>query len=114
MTTKTVHTLTAAERDYLQAAVQCFLAVQAETMAFGASPGKKGLFAAETELYALGLLPLRNVSPLDHEQAAELLCLLGDAADVELHVPADPVIDDEPMGLEAAFVESASAAHRRI
>ena len=108
MTTRTTHTLTAAERTYLQAAVRCMQAVEAEACANIPSPAST--FADVTFRDACLVSRITGICPLDHEQAADLLCLIGDAADVELHVPADPAIDDEPMGLEAAFVDAAAAA----
>lgn len=116
MTTRTVLTLSAAERAYLQAAVQCLMAVQAKACASACQHPQSpdGVFAVQTEGYALAVTPLGFISTLDHEEAAELMCLLGEAADVELHVPADPDSDDEPIGLEAAFVDVAAAAHCRL
>lgn len=111
MTTKTVHTLSAAERAYLQAAVRCMQAVEAEACAN--IPGQPSTFADATFRDACLVSRITGICPLDHEQAADLLCLLGDADDVELHVPAGPSIEDEPMGLEAAFIDAAQAAHCR-
>lgn len=112
MTTKKVFTLSAAERDYLQAAVRCMQAVEAEACANIPSP--QSCWAELAHIDACKMPRASGVCSLDHEQAAELLLMLSDAADIELHVPADPSIDDEPMGFEAAFVESAAAAHCRM
>lgn len=111
MTTKTVHTLSAAERAYLQAAVRCMQAVEAESCAN--VPGPASTFADATFRDACLMSRITGICPLDHEQAADLLCLLGDADDVELRVPAVLSIDGAPMGMEAAFVDAAAAAHCR-
>lgn len=109
MTTKQVFTLSAAERDYLQAAVRCMQAVEAE-----ASANIPNRWAELVHFDACLMPRASGVCSLDHEQAADLLLMLSDAADIELHVPAEPSIDDDPMGFEAAFVESAAAAHCRM
>lgn len=100
MTTKNVKTLSAAERDYLQAAVRCMMAVEAEACANVPSPATT--FADATFLDACKVSRITGICSLHHESAAELLCLLGDAADVEVHVPAVSLADD--------FEESAIAA----
>lgn len=112
MKTKTVHTLTAAERAYLQSAIRCMQTVEAEACAN--IPSAQSCWAELTHIDACKMPRASGVCSLDHEQAADLLCLLGEAADVELHVQADPAIDDEPMGFEAAFVDAAAAAACRL
>lgn len=101
MTTKQVFTLSGAERDYLQAAVRCMMSVEAESCARSTGPATH--FCDSMHLDACKVSRPSGICPLDHEQAADLLCMLGDAADVELHITAE---FDEPepelIGYEAA------------
>ena len=91
-----VMTLTEAQRNYLRAAIRCLLAAQAAYK------------QTTDEFFCLGLCDEANdvataygtISPLDHQDGAELSELLG-IGTLELRVPADaggitPYFDDEP------------------
>lgn len=115
MTTKTVITLTEAQLRTLRVAMETFLAVSAH--ADSRSTEASHQFARRTMTDAHDSVrwdPLRTRA--NHQSARDLLELLELAESVELSA-ADATADDgedfEPMGMEAAFIESAQAAHCR-
>lgn len=121
MTTKTVITLTEAQLRFLRAATAAMQHAQGQSaarLAFAADrvPAERRLaFQEACEIAAFSICAPRL--PLDHQEAQDLLELLELAESVELSATdttADDSEDFEPMGSEAAFIESAAAAHCRL
>lgn len=120
MTTQTVLTLTEDQLRLLHVAMETFLAVGAHADSLGngqAHQSSSFNFARRTVNEAFAATrwdPLRIRAT--HQGARDLLELLELAESIELRatdVPAAEHISDEPIGFEAAFVESAQAAYCR-
>lgn len=100
MTTATVMTLNTAQVSYLRAAIACLLAVQGQTAARTAAQDFVTFEDLRDDALATATA-YGTVSPLDHQDGAELGALL-DGCTLELRVPANaggilPYYSDEQL-----------------